>query len=235
MIRKPKHALETALGVRFRDSSLLRLALTHGSFVHERPDEAPESNERLEFLGDAFLSMVIAEELYLKFPDLPEGGLTEIRSSLVRTETLARIGAQLRLGDYLYLGRGEKQSGGSTRERNLAGALEAVLGALMLDQGVAKARKVTLALFGDLLVSQPVDATANFKSTLQEEVQSRGRPAPAYQTVAQEGTGPDRSFTVEVLVAGEVLAIGTGNTKRKAEQEAARTAYVGLSRPANKA
>ena len=229
MSGQPERALEVALGVRFRDRLLLRLALTHSSFVHERPEEAPESNERLEFLGDAFLGLVIAEELYKRFPEHPEGRLTEMRSRLVRTETLAQLSAHLRIGDRLYLGHGEEQSGGRSRERNLARALEAVLGALLLDRGFARARKATLALFRDLLGPLPAEASRDYKSLLQEEVQALGKPSPSYQVVGQEGPDHTRRFTVEVVVEGASLAVGAGATKRRAEQEAAKAAYARLA------
>ena len=228
MLWQRRHPLETTLGVRFRDRSLLQLALTHRSFIHERPNESSESNERLEFLGDAFLGHVIAEELYRLFPAESEGHLTEMRSRLVRTEALARLAAEFSLGDHLLLGRGEERSGGRTKERNLARTLEAVLGALLLDRGFTEARKATVALFQKLLDSLPPKAAKDYKSTLQEEVQARGAPAPAYDTVAEEDGPHDRRFTVQVRVQGEVLATGAGPSKRKAEQEAAKAAYETL-------
>ena len=224
----PERRLELALEVAFRDRGLLRQALTHRSFVHEYPGEATQSNERLEFLGDAFIGLVIAEELFSRFEDLQEGTLTELRSGLVRGETLAGLAARFRLGDCLYLGNGEEQTGGRARGRNLAGAFEAVIGALLVDQGheVAKAR--TLAAFEHLLGAIEPGASANYKSMLQEHAQAAGRPLPIYETVDEAGPPHARRFTVRVLLEGEVLGEGTGQSKRRAEQVAARAAHERL-------
>ena len=220
-----ERALEQRLGVSFHDPSLLGLALTHRSFLHERPGEAAESNERLEFLGDAFLGLVAGEELFRRFPELPEGRLTEMRSHLVRTGTLARIAVELEVGPALLLGHGEELSGGRRRERNLARALEAILGALFVDQGYVDARQVTLMLFEELLAPLADASVRDDKSLLQEMVQSQGKPAPAYHTIGQVGPDHTKVFTVEVRVDGEALARGSGASKRKAEQAAAREAY----------
>ena len=228
MLPEAEQALEAALGVRFRDLRLLRLALTHRSYVHEHPQDAPESNERLEFLGDALLGFVVAEELYRRFPDLSEGRMTALRSNLVRSETLAQIAARMHLGEHLHLGQGEEKSGGRTRERNLARALEAVVGAILLDQGYGAAKRHTLKLFTGLLHPSLEESIKDYKSLLQIEVQAKGRPAPSYRTVAQQGPAHRRLFTMDVTVEGQVLAGGVGATKRAAEQEAAREALSRL-------
>lgn len=228
MPRPPEAILERRLGIEFKDRGLLKLALTHRSYVHEAPDDAPESNERLEYLGDAFLGFVVAEHLYGRFPDLPEGRLTALRSGLVRSATLAAVAAELDLGERLYLGHGEETSGGRTRERNLASGFEAVLGAVLLDQGYAKAKRWTLKLFKDRLESLPLGLVDDFKSLLQEQVQAEGSPPPVYRTVREEGPDHDRDFTVEVVVDGAVAGEGSGPSKQKAEREAARAALANL-------
>ncbi len=228
MPRPPEATLERRLGIEFKDRSLLKLALTHRSYVHEAPDDATESNERLEYLGDAFLGLVVAEHLYGRYPDLAEGRLTALRSGLVRSATLAAVAAELELGERLYLGHGEETSGGRTRERNLARGFEAVLGAILLDQGYAKAKRWTLKLFNDRLESLPPGLVDDFKSLLQERVQAEGSPPPVYRTVKEEGPDHDRDFTVEVIVDGAVAGEGSGPSKQKAEREAARAALANL-------
>lgn len=221
-----EQALAAALGITFHDPLLLRLALVHRSFIHERPSEAPESNERLEFLGDALLGLVIAHELYARFPDEPEGRLTEMRARLVRMESLAGLAAELDIGERLYLGRGEESSGGRLRQRNLASAVEAVLGAVLLDQGYPVARDLVVLLFTDALQSLAEEIPWNYKSLFQEAVQATGRHAPTYDMVAQEGPEHTKMFVVEVRIDGEVAAVGRGTSKQRAEQEAARAAYL---------
>ena len=139
-------ALQQTLGVSFNDPSLLEQALVHSSYINENPTFAPASNERLEFLGDAVLGLVVAEKLYQDFPQFSEGEMTKLRSALVRRNTLAGIARAIRLGDYLYLGKGEEASGGRHKLANLAGALEAVIAAISLDQGIAIARDLILGL-----------------------------------------------------------------------------------------
>jgi ribonuclease-3 len=219
------NALEDRLKSPFRDKAWLRLGLTHRSYLHERPEEASESNERLEFLGDAVLGMVVANILYERFPDQPEGWLTEARSRIVRTETLAHVASGLGLGDALLLGRGEEQSGGRTRQRNLARAYEAMVGAVFVDQGYVKARAfIRRTLTGQLRAVE--GGPANYKSLLQESVQRGGRKAPEYTTRAAEAAG--RQFQSEVVIDGAILGVGTGTSKRQAEQRAARQAYEAL-------
>lgn len=222
--------LEQAIGVAFKDQALLRLALTHRSYIHERPDEAPESNERLEFLGDAFLGQVTAEALYRQYPDVQEGMLTEYRAHLVRMESLAALASGLRLGDYLYLGHGEEASGGRTRPRNLARALEALIGALFMDRGYRVTRQWTLRLLGEALGSFQPEEVRDAKSVLQETVQAQGAPPPFYRTVSASGPEHQREFTVQVLVRDEALGKGRGASKREAQRAAATAALKTLVR-----
>lgn len=222
--------LQAALGVTFREPALLRLALTHRSYVHERPHEAPESNERLEFLGDALLGQVIAEALFRRFPECDEGRLTELRATLVRAETLAQLAKGLGLGDYLYLGHGEEASGGRLRTRNLARTLEAVVGAVYVDRGYLAAKRLALRLFRDLLQSLSPEGLRDYKSLLQEQVQAQGKGTPVYRTVSAEGPEHSKQFVVEVMVQGKVLGLGRGSSKRMAQREAARAALERLAR-----
>lgn len=210
----------------FRQESLLEQALVHSSYCNENPDLSYASNERLEFLGDAVLNLVVTKELYDKFPELSEGELTEIRASLVCRNTLAQLAASQQLGDWLLLGRGEELSGGRRKESNLANAMEALIGALYLDQGLAKARRFVLGQIRPQLERiRAGKMVPNYKALLQELIQGQGKPTPVYRLV--QATGPDHSkeFTAEVAVNGEVLGMGTGRTKKIAESQAARAAW----------
>ena len=218
-------ALQAALGIYFEDISLLQQALVHRSFLNENPDINLPSNERLEFLGDAVLGYVVAEELYLRFPESPEGELTNFRSILVRGETLSRVALSLGLQGYLYLGKGEDESGGRGRARNLCCALEAVIAAVLMDQGFQEAKDFILRILHDeieqLRGNQP---KIDFKSRLQHIIQLERKVTPSYHTIEEEGPAHARMFTVEVLAGSEVLGRGSGYSKQAAEMEAARDA-----------
>jgi ribonuclease-3 len=220
-------ALQKSLGISFNDPSLLEQALVHSSYVNENP--AATANERLEFLGDAVLGLVIAQELYRRLPQSSEGRMTELRSLLVRGEALARQARAISLGDYLYLGKGEEASGGREKPANLAGALEAVIAAIFLDQGFHIARDFILKLMAKELgrvISQGIEP--DYKSQLQELIQARHQPAPSYQVIEATGPDHDRSFIVEVRLGDTVLGRGSGKSKKSAEEEAARSALEQL-------
>jgi len=222
--------LQQSLGVSFSGLSLLEQALVHSSYINENPGFTLNSNERLEFLGDAVLGLVVAENLYWDFPRFSEGEMTRLRATLVRRETLARMARAIRLGDYLYLGKGEEASGGRRKPRNLAGALEAVIAAIFLDQGLAVTKESILRLFNEELervVSR--GAEVDYKSQLQELTQARQQPVPIYQLVEVVGPAHDRRFTVEVKVGDTVLGRGSGKSKKTAETEAAHSALQRLS------
>jgi ribonuclease-3 len=217
--------LQAVLGISFRDEHLLKQALVHRSYLNENPSSNLTSNERLEFLGDAVLGFVVADELYSRFPDFSEGELTNLRSALVRGDTLSRLALSLHLGDYLYLGHGEEESGGRSRARNLSCALEAVIGAVYLDQGFDAARSLILSLLESKLERAAEDRTkADFKSRLQHVIQLEYKTTPVYRTVEEAGPDHAKVFTVEVLAGDTVLGKGTGNSKRAAEMEAAKQA-----------
>ena len=222
-------SLEESLGVFFKERSLLRLAFVHSSYLNENPGQFPQSNERLEFLGDALIGLATAEELYRRYPDRPEGELTAQRSALVQRETLARIAQSLDLGNQLLMGLGEEASGGRERPSNLEATFEALVGALFLDQGYQAARTFVLqALADELLEADQRDPPKNPKSLLQELVQGDGGDAPSYRIVEVTGEDHARQFTAEAVVSGNVVGRGTGPRKSNAEQEAARNALKAL-------
>ncbi|MFC1892502.1 ribonuclease III [Chloroflexota bacterium] len=222
--------LQQALGVSFKQPSVLEQALVHSSYLNESPALAAASNERLEFLGDAVLGFIIAEGLWQDFPHLSEGEMTQLRSSLVCRECLARMATAIGLGDYLFLGKGEEASAGRRKPTNLAAALEAVIAAIYLDQGLATTRGFILRLFGtelEKVISQ--GGAAEYKSKLQELTQARWQLTPAYHVVEAVGPSHDRIFTVEVRVDDTLLGKGSGKSKRAAETEAARSALLGFT------
>jgi len=221
------------MGLRFRRPALLRQAFVHTSYLNESTEPGLESNERLEFLGDAVLSYVVAERLYRDCPDCAEGDLTEWRGHLVRRDSLAKLAQRLGLGDRLLLGRGEEGAGGRSRPANLAAVYEAVVGAIALDRGLTAARKFILASMADEFRdlrgrAAPIDP----KSRLQELAQARWQRAPQYRTVREEGPEHQKVFTVEVAIHGEVVATGVGPSKQEAERAAARDALESLAQPA---
>lgn len=223
-------ALQETLKVSFNDLALLEQAMVHSSYVNENPSFAPFSNERLEFLGDAILDLIVAEKLYQDFSDLTEGEMTKLRSVLVRRDTLARIARAIRLGDYLYMGKGEEASGGRHKSGNLAGGLEAVVAAVFLDQDLVVTRELVLRLFNDELQKIIRQGTEiDYKSQLQELTQSRYRLTPNYRLLEEVGPDHDKVFTIEVTVVDAVLGRGSGKSKKIAEVEAARAALEQLS------
>ncbi|MCB2263195.1 MAG: ribonuclease III [Candidatus Thiosymbion ectosymbiont of Robbea hypermnestra] len=208
--------LARLLGYRFREPGLLVRALTHRSIPGE-------NNERLEFLGDALLGLVIAEALWNRFPDADEGRLSRLRASLVKRESLAALARGLDLGDYLRLGTGELRSGGHARDSILADALEAVLAAVYLDGGLAAAREVILSVFAASLERlQTASTLKDAKTRLQERVQARKHPLPEYQVLQITGSDHDRHFQVRcTLPASGQETRGEGSSRRRAEQQAA--------------
>jgi ribonuclease-3 len=221
--------LEQALGVTFKDKRLLQQAFVHKSYLNEHPGEMLESYERLEYLGDAFLGWVVADELYRRFPAFGEGDLTRARAILVQGKALAAIARSLRLGDRLVMGQGEERSGGRERQSNLAAVVEAVLGAVLLDRGAAVARRLVMRW-----VAEPMEALAgegaprDAKSALQEHCQQSGLSLPVYELVEERGPSHDREFAVRVLIDGQVAGQGAGRRKSAAEQAAAAEALKHL-------
>jgi len=223
------HSLQELLNVKFKSPALLEQALIHSSYLNEYPTAVPASNERLEFLGDAVLGLIVAEKLYRDFPDLAEGEMTRVRSALVRRETLAHVAGSLELGNYLYVGRGEEASGGRQKPANLSGALEAVIAAIYLDRGLAVTRGLVLGwLAGEFQAVMTREKEGDYKSRLQELVQSKYRSSPSYRTLQAAGPDHDKTFTVEVQIGDRVLGRGSGKSKKLAETEAARSALERL-------
>ena len=219
---------EVKLGVVFRDRSLLLQALVHRSYINEDQGNQSASNERMEFLGDAVLDMAIAEKLYTSLPSEAEGTLTGMRASLVRRESLARAARVLALGECLLLGHGEEATGGRDKDRNLADAFEAVVGAIYLDQGYPVARSFVLRHLGTQIATVLLNGSPpNYKALLQECLQARDDPLPRYQLVSA-GPDHDKQFTAVVLLHGEAIGEGTGHNKKAAETAAARCAWAAL-------
>lgn len=222
--------LQEILGHRFGDPGLLELALTHESYANERQLETG-NNERLEFLGDAVLGVVVCRYLYERHPRLPEGRLAQIKAHLVSTSYLAREARAMHLGDYLLLGRGEDLSEGRTRKNVLADTLEAVIGALYMDGGLTVAEPFVLGLLQEAMDIME-GSQKDFKSLLQEHTQRLHKSLPRYLVVEEEGPPHDRMFQVEVDFLGEVLGSGSGPSKREASQKAAQQALDVLRRRA---
>ena len=215
------HPLEERIGYKFRNSLLLAEALTHPSLGHET-QQRHFDNQRLEFLGDAILQLVVTEYLFQNFADQPEGQLTKLRSRLVSRDTLKEHAAALDLGQFLLMGRGEEASGGRSRTSTLADAFESLIGAIYLDAGLEKTRKFILAQAQEnlaQLAEEPVDI--NPKGHLQELLQSISPQSPVYQLISQSGPEHDKTFVVQAVWEGIVLGHGKGRSKKQAETAAA--------------
>ena len=219
--------LESAIGYRFENISLLQNALAHSSYANERWHNGLMSNERLEFLGDSILGMTVADYLYRTFPDRPEGELTRMRADMVCEKTLAAVANRIGLGQHLLLGHGEEQGGGRKRESILADAVESVIAACYLDGGVEPAAAFIRQF---ILCDVPVKKLHNvdYKTTLQELVQQKKNQVLAYTLVGESGPDHDKQFVVEVSLNGKVVGKGSGRSKKKAEQDAARVAIENL-------
>ena len=222
-------ALEKQLGISFRNPELFRQAFTHTSFAHERRDgDAPDHNERLEFLGDAVLELLVSEHLFHRYPGKNEGDLTRMRARVVCEPSLAQFAEELGFGQLVRLGKGEEMTGGRRRPALLADLFEAFVGALYLDQGLEGARrflqKVVFSRIDEAWLSRIVDA----KTRLQEVVQQERTGSLTYRIVDEWGPAHDRHFVAEVLLDGRTLGRGTGRSKKEAEQEAAAVALKEL-------
>ncbi len=210
----------------FKNPALLQQAFTHKSFHNENSKDSVGDNERLEFLGDAVLDLVLSDHLYHTHPDMSEGELSKIRASLVNETALAEVANDMGLGVQLKLGRGETQSGGATKPRLLASGFEALVGALYLDQGYEAVKVFLLEKFAPKMAAldQQIHYRSDYKTRLQEKLQELHRRTPAYELVKEEGPDHDKVFTVKIVLDQKVLGSGTGKSKKQAEQEAARVA-----------
>jgi len=219
--------LETAIGYRFHNIQLLRSALTHSSYANERWHNSLLSNERLEFLGDSVLGMLVADYLYRTFPDRPEGELTRMRADMVCEKALATAANSISLGNHLLLGHGEERLGGRSRESILADAMESVIAACYLDGGLEAAHAIVEKF---ILVRVPVTRLQNvdYKTQLQELVQQKKNQVLTYALVGESGPDHDKRFDVEVSLNGKVVGSGFGKSKKRAEQDAAHSAIETL-------
>ena len=219
--------LEGAIGYHFRNINLLQNALTHSSYANERYHNSLMSNERLEFLGDSILGMVVAEHLYRNFLDRPEGELTRMRADMVCERALAEVANRLSLGQHLLLGHGEERFGGRSRESILADAVESVIAATYVDGGMNAAVDFIRKF---ILCDVPAQRlrNADYKTTLQELVQQKKNQVLTYELVGESGPDHDKKFDVEVCLNGQVVGRGVGSSKKRAEQEAARVAMENL-------
>ena len=212
------NTLEKALGYRFQNKALLENALTHSSYANENKGRSAGSNERLEFLGDSVLGMLVAEHLYREYPKLPEGELTRMRAGLVCEQSLVEVARRLKLGDYLMLGKGEEAGGGRRRPSILADAMEALLAAVYLDSGLGEVRKIIDAL---LLKAKEKTGIRDYKTALQELVQRESGQALTYHLLGEHGPDHAKVFSVEVCLNGVSIGKGEGHSKKEAEQAAA--------------
>ena len=219
--------LESAIGYRFQNIQLLQNALTHSSYANERWHNSLLSNERLEFLGDSVLGMLVAEYLFRTFPDRPEGELTRMRADMVCEQTLAAAANKIGIGEHLLLGHGEERFGGRSRNSILADAMESVIAACFLDGGIEAALKVVQRF---ILVEVPVTKLHNvdYKTQLQELVQQKKNQVLSYTLTGESGPDHDKKFDVAVSLNGKVVGSGSGSSKKRAEQMAAASAMEKL-------
>lgn len=230
MLAGNREKLQAQIGYRFSDPLLIDEALTHRSYANEQRTRCAD-NERLEFLGDAILGLVIAEELFNGEPQRSEGELSRLRSELVNAGTLAQLARQIDLGASLKLGRGEVKAGGSDKENILADAFEALLGAIYREAGIAAARTVILKLFTPVMIEKMQQrGNSDYKSQLQEYLQSLQQAPPEYVLIETVGPEHDRTFVVEARTSGQMLGVGRGRSKKEAEQVAAGAVLKTLQR-----
>lgn len=223
--------IEDRLDYRFKTPSLLLQALTHRSFVNEHEEEKLRNNESLEFLGDSVLGFLISSRIYQRYPDLTEGALSKIKAYLVSAANLIRLAEKIRLGDFVRLSRGEEKTGGRTKRAIVVDAYEAIIGAIYLDGGVEAASEFVGRQIEDFLTGMDLRQLTygDFKSALQEQLHNLGRPEPLYRVVNEIGPDHKKTFVVQVIIDGRVVAESSGTTKKQAQQSAARLALEGLN------
>ena len=217
--------LEQNIGIRFKDRKFLQTAFVHRSYLNEHPEYEGESNERLEFLGDAILEFITSRYLFNHFPNLSEGELTAFRSALVSTKNLAKTAKKLNLGKFLFLAKGEEENGGRENPGILENTVEALIGAIFLDQGLEKAKefveKNILSALPEIIRTK---SYKNPKSQLQEVVQEKYKTPPVYKVLKEEGPDHAKIFTIAVFVEGKEMGKGKGKNKQEAEEKAAKQA-----------
>lgn len=223
--------LENNLEYRFRNRALLKNALTHKSYANERRLDATDHNERLEFLGDAVLELVVSHLLMENYPDAPEGELSKLRASIVNEKTLARVAEDHEIGKYLFLGKGEEMGSGREKPSLLSDAVEAVLGAVYLDRGFKKAYKVIRRIALELFEQVGTEGFyKDYKTLLQEKAQTLYKTVPKYKLVQEIGPDHDKTFEVNLMIRGDVLGVGRGKSKKGAEQNAAKEALAEIKK-----
>ena len=222
-----KGSIFTRIGYEFNDESLFETAVTHSSYTRENNMPQSSCNERLEFLGDAYLDIIISEELYSRLPEENEGVLTKFRALIVCGSSLAEVAREIELGRELKLGKGEEQAGGRGRESIIANAVEAVIAAIVMDGGYAKGREFVLEHF-EKRISDVISGKvhSDYKTELQEYYQANGPVEISYELLDEEGPDHDKTFHVRVMVGGLQKGSGSGKSKKEAEQNAAREALV---------
>ncbi len=221
-------ALEERLGHSFRNRALLETAVTHSSYANENRASGIVCNERLEFLGDSVLGVTVADFLYRHFPDMPEGRMTRLRAELVCEQSLHRVALELHLGDYLRLGKGEEHNGGRERASILSDAVEAVIAAMYLDAGMETATEFIHRCLLDDVRTIETPSFTDYKTALQELVQRQSGQVLSYELVGEEGPDHAKTFRMQGCLNGEPVGLGTGRTKKEAEQTAAASALEAL-------
>lgn len=222
---KNKETFQKILGYSFHDEGLLTLALTHSSFANENKLGRHENNERLEFLGDAVLDMVVSEYMYRLFPEMPEGELTKLRAGVVCEGSLAKLARTLSLGEFMFLGKGEESTGGRDRDSILADAFEAVIGAICLDGGMEAVKPYIMGFMEqEIALTQKSFRTMDCKTHLQEVIQKVSKVPISYEIVGEDGPDHDKIFYAQVRHGDAVLGNGSGKSKKEAEQAAANDA-----------
>ncbi|MBP5204504.1 ribonuclease III [bacterium] len=219
--------LEKRIGVKFTNRDLLKTALTHRSYINENREQNIENNERLEFLGDAVLELIISDHIYKKYPEKHEGELTSIRSALVRTESIAEESKKMGIGQYLLLSKGEEESGGKDKEYIIADLYEAVLGAIYLDKDYETAKEyVTRTILKKVDKVVEEELFIDPKTKIQELSQAKYKVTPTYTILKEEGPDHDKHFTIGLFLENKEIAQGVGTSKQKAEEDAARKAIL---------
>ncbi|MCL2355906.1 MAG: ribonuclease III [Defluviitaleaceae bacterium] len=221
--------LQTNLGYTFGRHTLLKHAVTHSSFVHEQKLNASDSNERLEFLGDAVLELCISDFLYHRYPDMSEGDLTKKRAALVCESTLASLARKLAVGDFILLGQGEAAEGGREKDSILSDVFESILGAIFLDGGIEEARALVLRLY-EPIADKPGKQANDYKSSLQEILQRKSHETATYTIIDEKGPPHKKIFTAQASHQGKILGVGVGGSKKLAEQAAAKEALGKLKK-----
>jgi ribonuclease III len=222
-IKKLKE-FQNRLSYKFKDLNLLNHAFTHRSFANEKKDESMQDNERLELLGDAVLDVVITHLLMDRFPQYTEGDLSKARASIVNEQRLSAVAREMRLGDYLFLSKGEEQTNGKDKDSILAATFEAVVASMYLDRGFKKVFRVIARQFSVILAEEDKDFYKDFKTRFQEYSQRVLKKTPRYIHTGESGPDHDKTFHVDILIKGKILGKGSGKSKKGAEQEAAKEA-----------